>query len=117
MRLVQSDGKVLHAEVKIGDSPLMLTDESPEFPQMRGPRSLGGSPIHTFLYVEDVDATMDRAIAAGAKELEPAEDRPLEGDRRGGFEDPFGFVWYPATNFEKLSREEIQKRHEDAEKR
>jgi len=84
---------------------------------MRSPRSLGGSPIHIFLYVEDVDATMDRAMDAGAKLLEPAEDRPLEGDRRGGFEDPFGFAWYPATNFEKISRKEIQERHEDPAKR
>lgn len=114
MRLVHLDGKIQHAEIKIGDSPVMIADEPPGFPQMRGPLTLGGSPVLMFLYVEDVDTTMDRAVAAGAKVLEPVEDHPSEGDRRGGFEDPFGFFWGVATHIEDVSREEIQKRLEDA---
>lgn len=110
LRIADPDGSIRHAEIKIGDSPVMLTDEIRE---IRGPRALGGSPVHIFLYVEDVDATMDRAVAAGAKVLQPAQDFPSEGDRRGGVEDPFGFVWYVGTQIEALSREVIQRRHDD----
>jgi len=106
-------GRIMHAEIQIGDSPVMLADEPTGFPGMRGPRALGGSPVHIFLYVEDADATMDRAISAGAKVLEPAQDYPAEGDRRGGFEDPFGFVWWVATRIEDISREEIQRRYDE----
>lgn len=113
MRLADPNGKIRHAEVRIGDSPVMIADEAPEFPDIRSPLSLGGSPVHVFLYVEDVDATMERAVAAGAALLESAEDRPSEGDRRGGFKDPFGFVWWVATHVEDVSREEIQNRLED----
>ena len=105
--MADRDGRVRHAEIKIGDSPVMLTEEIPEIP---GPRTLGGSPVYVFLYVRDVDATIDRAVAAGAKVLEPATDHPSEGDRRGGFEDPFGFVWWVGTQIEAISREEIQRR-------
>ncbi len=110
LRIADPDGSIRHAEIKIGDSPVMLTDEIRE---IRGPRALGGSPVHIFLYVEDVDATMERAVAAGAKVLQPAQDFPSEGDRRGGVEDPFGFVWYVGTQIEALSREVIQRRHDD----
>lgn len=111
----QSDpnGGIRHAEFKIGDSPVMIADEAREFPEIRSPLTLGGSPVHVFLYVEDVDSTMERATTAGAQVSEPVEDRPLEGDRRGGFKDPFGFVWYVATHVEDVSREEIQRRHEE----
>jgi PhnB protein len=113
MRLADHDGKIRHAEVRIGDSPVMIADEAPEFPEVRSPLSLGGSPVHVFLYVGDVDAVMDRAVASGAEVLEPAEDHPSEGDRRGGFKDPFGFVWWVATHVEDVSREEIQNRLEN----
>lgn len=105
------DGGVRHAEVMIGDSPLMLTGESPEF-GMSGPQSFGGSPVHIFLYVEDADALFDQAIAAGATEFEPVEYHELDGDRRGGITDPFGHIWHIATQVEDVSREEIQKRLE-----
>jgi PhnB protein len=103
-------GRVRHAEVVIGDSPIMLTDEAPEF-GMNGPQSLGGSPVHVFLYVEDVDELFGRAIAAGAKELMPVENSE-DGDRRGGVTDPFGHVWYIGTHIEGISREELQKRYD-----
>lgn len=110
-RWTDPDGSIRHAEVVIGDSPVMLTDEAPEF-GMADPRSLGGSPVHMFLYVEDADAVFDRAIAAGATELMPVEDSS-DGDRRGGVTDPFGHVWYIGTHVEDISREELQKRYDD----
>lgn len=110
MLLTDSGGQVRHAEVIIGDSPIMLVDEPPEFPAMRGPRSLGGSPVHIYLYVEDVDAVAGKAIAAGAEVLMPVEDQAE--DRRGGFTDPFGHVWWIATRIEDVTREEIKKRFE-----
>lgn len=111
LRMERPDGRILHAEVRIGDSTVMLVDEPPDFPQMRSPRSLGGSPVHLFLYTEDADATFDRALAAGAKEVMAVERYPEEGDRRGGVEDPFGFTWWIATHEGGVSREEMQRRH------
>lgn len=113
-RWADPDGGIRHAEVVIGDSPVMLTDEAPEF-GMGGPQSFGGSPVHMFLYVEDVDAVFARAIAAGATELMPVEDSQ-DGDRRGGVTDPFGHVWYVATHIEDISREDLQKRYDGAAK-
>jgi PhnB protein len=110
-RWADPDGRIRHAEVVIGDSPVMLTDETPEF-GMSGPQLLGGSPVHMFLYVEDADAVFDRAISAGATELMPVEDSS-DGDRRGGVTDPFGHVWYIATHVEDISREELQKRYDN----
>ncbi len=109
-RWADPDGRIRHAEIVLGDSPIMLTDEAPDF-GMAGPLSFGGSPIHMFLYVEDVDAVFERAIAAGATELMPVEDSE-DGDRRGGITDPFGHVWYIATHVENVSREELQKRYD-----
>ena len=111
-RWTDSDGDIRHAEVVIGDSPIMVTDEAPEF-GMSGPHSPGASPVHMFLYVEDADATFDRAVAAGATELMPVEDSH-DGDRRGGVTDPYGHVWYIATHIENISREDLQKRYEGA---
>ena len=108
-RWSDGDGSIRHAEVVIGDSPVMLTDEAPEF-GMAGPQSPGASPVHMFLYVEDADAVFDRAIAAGATELMPVEDSN-DGDRRGGVTDPFGHVWYIATHTENISREDLQRRY------
>jgi PhnB protein len=108
-RWADPNGRVRHAEVMIGDSPIMLTDEAPDH-GMAGPLSFGGSPVHMFLYVEDVDAVVEKAIAAGATELMPVEDSE-DGDRRGGVTDPFGHVWYIGTHIEDISREELQKRY------
>jgi PhnB protein len=109
-RWVDPDGRVRHAEIVIGDSPIMLTDEAPDF-GMAGPQSFGGSPVHMFLYVEDVDAVFEKAIAAGAMELMAVEDSE-DGDRRGGVTDPVGHVWYVATHVEGISREELQERYD-----
>jgi len=106
-RWADPDGRVRYAEVVIGDSPIMLTDEAPEF-GMAGPQSFGGSPV---LYVEDADAMFERAIVAGATELMPVEDSE-DGDRRGGVTDPFGHVWYICTHVEDISRERLQKRYD-----
>ena len=88
MRLVAPNGAVGHAEVEIGDSRIMLADESPD-ESFRGPRSLGGSAVSILLYVEDVDTLFDQAIAAGAKALRPVTDQ-FYGDRAGTLEDPCG---------------------------
>jgi len=108
MRFADPSGKVGHAEIKIGDSPIMLADEFPEM-GFRSPQSFGGSPISIVLYVEDVDTIFNRAIAAGAKELRPVKDQ-FYGDRSGTLEDPFGHVWTVSTHKEELSLEEIHRR-------
>ena len=100
--------RVAHAEIKIGDSPIMLADEVPEM-GFRGPKSIGGTPVSIMLYVEDVDALAKQAVAAGAKEVRPVQDQ-FYGDRSGTFEDPFGHVWTIATHKEDLAPEEIDKR-------
>ena len=107
MCVTDDSGKVRHAEIKIGDSPIMIVDEFPEYSIMRSPRSLGGASMHIFLYVEDVDALFAQAIDAGAKELEPVENHS-EGDRRGGLMDPFGHIWWIATHIKDVPLEEIQ---------
>jgi PhnB protein len=102
------EGKVGHAELTIGDSVIMLADEFPDM-GARGPKAVGGSPVTIHVYVEDVDATFDRAISAGAKALRPVEDK-FYGDRGGEFEDPFGHRWSIATHVEDVSPEEMQER-------
>lgn len=108
MRMAAPDGKVGHAELKIGDSVIMLADEHPEM-DARGPGSVGGTPVSLHVYVEDVDAVLDRATDAGAKALRPVEDR-FYGDRSGGFEDPFGHRWDVATHVEDVPPDEMEKR-------
>ena len=107
-RMTQPDGRVGHAEIKIGNSPIMLADEFPEM-GARSPQSLGGSPVSILLYVEDVDALAGQAIAAGAKVTRPVKDQ-FYGDRSGSFEDPFGHHWHIATHKEDVSAEELEKR-------
>ncbi len=108
MRLGAPGGKIGHAEIAIGDSRIMLADEYPGM-NFRSPRSIGGSPVHIRLYVDDVDSTVKQAVAAGAKVLKPVVDQ-FYGDRSGSLEDPFGHVWHVATHTEDLSAEEIKKR-------
>src|SRR5437879_3795641 len=86
MRLADPSGKIGHAEIKIGDSPIMLADEFPEM-GVRGPKSIGGTAVSILLYVDDVDARFSRAVAAGAKVLRPVKDQ-FYGDRSGTLEDP-----------------------------
>jgi PhnB protein len=110
-RAIHPDGGIMHAEIVIGDSPMMLADESPKFPQMRSPQSLGGSPISIFLYVEDADAVAAQAVEAGAKMTWPMEDAH-DGDRRCGVEDPFGVTWWIASQIKNISRQELQKQYD-----
>jgi len=108
MRMAGPDGRIAHAEIKIGKARLMLADEHPEI-NFLSPKTLGGSPVTIHIYVEDVDALAAQAEAAGAKVRRAVADQ-FYGDRGGQFEDPFGHVWYFATHKEDLSAEEIQRR-------
>jgi PhnB protein len=108
MRFAGPDGKIGHAEIKIGNSPIMLADEHPEM-GYRGPEALGGTPVSILLYVADVDSLFSRAIAAGAKELRPLKDQ-FYGDRSGTVVDPFGHVWTIATHKEDVPLEEMKRR-------
>jgi PhnB protein len=107
-RMAQPDGRIGHAEIQIGDSTIMLADEFPER-NIRGPESLGGTPVMIHLYIDDVDTVAKRAVAAGAKEIRPVQNQ-FYGDRSGMFADPFGHQWNIATHVEDLSAEEIGKR-------
>lgn len=107
-RMVQPDGKIGHAEIRIGDSAIMLADEVSER-GYRSPQSLGGSPVSIHLYVEDVDAVFNQAVAAGAKVQRPVQDQ-FYGDRAGGVVDPFGHVWHLSTHKEDVAPEELKKR-------
>ncbi len=100
--------KIHHAEIKIGTSPIMLGDECVEM-QALSPATIGNSPVTIMLYVEDVDAVFNKAVAAGATVQRPLADQ-FYGDRTGGLIDPFGHKWYVATHIEDVSHEELQKR-------
>ncbi len=108
MRMPRPDGRIGHAEIKIGKANLMLADEHPEI-SFLSPQTLGGSPVTIHIYVEDVDALAAQAEAAGAKVRRAVADQ-FYGDRGGQFEDPFGHVWYFASHIEDVSPEEMQKR-------
>ena len=108
MRLDGPEGKVMHAELQIGDAIIMLADEFPEM-GFKSPTTLGGSPVGILIYVEDVSARFDRALEAGATLLKPLADQ-FYGDRSGTIQDPFGHTWTLATHIEDLSPEEIDKR-------
>lgn len=108
MRIGGPGGRIGHAEIKIGDSRLMLADEYPEIGAL-SPKTVGGSPVSIHLYVEDVDAAVERAVAVGAKLVRPVADQ-FYGDRTGGIEDPFGYRWFIATRQEDLTSEEIRRR-------
>ncbi|OGT53826.1 MAG: glyoxalase [Gammaproteobacteria bacterium RIFCSPHIGHO2_12_FULL_42_13] len=103
-------GKICHAEIKIGNSPIMLADEFPEM-DVRSPQSLGGSPVTLHLYVEDVDNFVKHAVNAGATILKPVKDE-FYGDRAGTLVDPFGHIWHIATHKEDVSPEEMHERLE-----
>ena len=110
MRMPAPEGKIGHAELQIGDSVIMLSDEYPEMGQ-RSPKAFGGSPVTISVYVDDVDAVFERAVRAGAKELRGVQDQ-FYGDRSGQFEDPFGHKWSVATHVEDVSPDEMNRRVE-----
>jgi PhnB protein len=105
---MEHEGKVGHAELKIGDSPFMLADECAER-GYTGPKAHNGTPVSLMIYVEDVDTVYPQAIAAGGTELKPLENQ-FYGDRSGTLSDPFGHVWTVATHKEDVAPEEINKR-------
>ena len=107
-RMDGPDGRIGHAEIKIGDSPIMLADEYPEM-EFVSPQTLGGSPVGLMIYVEDVDTVYARALTEGGQEVKPLQDQ-FYGDRSGTLKDPFGHVWTIATHKEDVSPEEIDRR-------
>jgi len=109
VRMPGPGGKVMHAEIKIGDSFLMIAEEFPEMGGSLGPKALGGSPVTITLYVPDADAVVARAAKAGAKVTMPVADQ-FWGDRYGQLTDPFGHRWGVATHKEELTGEEIGER-------
>jgi PhnB protein len=110
VRMPGPGGRIGHAELKIGDSRIMLADEFPEMGH-RGPLSLGSSPVSLLVYVEDVDKIVERAVAAGAKIMKPVQDQ-FYGDRSGFIQDPFGHLWGVATHKEDVSPQEMKERME-----
>jgi PhnB protein len=104
-RMPDPSGKsVMHAEIKIGDSPIMLADEQPAM--YRSPQSLGGTPVSLMLYVDDVDKVFPRAVEAGAKVVKPVQDQ-FYGDRSGTLTDPFGHQWTIGTHKRDVPMEEM----------
>jgi len=114
LRMADPQGRVGHAEVRIGDSVIMLADEHPAM-GYRSPRALGGSSVSILLYLPDVDAVFERAVKAGGRALRPVMDQ-FYGDRSGTFEDPFGHLWTVATHVEDVTPEEMRRRAEAAMK-
>jgi PhnB protein len=112
LRMAQPDGKIGHAEIKIGDSHIMLADEVPQM-GYKSPKSLGGSPVSILLYLDDVDKVFNRAVAAGATANRPVADQ-FYGDRMGTLTDPFGHVWSLATHVEDIPPEEMTRRASEA---
>jgi PhnB protein len=109
LRISMPDGSIGHAELEIGrDGLVMLAEESPRWNAL-SPAAFGGSPVSMMVYVEDADATVARAVAAGAR-LETPVETHFYGDRSGRITDPFGHTWHIATHVEDMSREEMQRR-------
>lgn len=108
MRMDSPNGKIGHAEMKIGNSHIMLADEYPEM-GYRGPTAFGGAAVSLMLYLDDVDETFKQALAAGAQEVRPVQDQ-FYGDRSGTLKDPFGHVWTIATHVEDVPGPEMERR-------
>ncbi len=108
MRMPGPGGKIGHAELKIGDSIIMLADEHPEM-DAHAPQSLGGTPVSLMVYVTDVDEVFKHAVSSGAKEMRPVKDQ-FYGDRSGTITDPFGHKWTVSTHVEDVSAEEMKRR-------
>jgi PhnB protein len=110
MKLTMPDGNYAHAEIKIGDSHIMMAEENRQWGN-QSPLTLGGSPVSFMIYVPDVDAAFARALAAGCTEVRPVEDQ-FYGDRTGTLKDPYGYQWSLGTHIEDVSEAEGQKRME-----
>ena len=108
-RAVGPDGKIMHAEFRVGDSRIMAMDA---MMGGKGPKGLGGSPVAMWVYAENCDALFNRAVSAGASVVRPVEDQ-FWGDRCGTFKDPHGYAWTIATHKEDLTPDEMKKRSED----
>jgi PhnB protein len=108
VRMPTEDGKVAHAELEIGDSLIMLSDQFPQA-TVKPPKEIGGTSSGVFMYTENVDETVQQAVDAGGTITMPVEDM-FWGDRFGKVTDPFGHEWQIATHVEDLTEEEIQKR-------
>ena len=108
MRMPGPGDTIGHCELELGDSVIMLADETPEIGFL-SPKTLGGTPVILSVYVEDVDAVVERAVQAGATLLRPVEDQ-FYGDRSGQLEDPFGHRWSVASHVEDVSPEEMERR-------
>ena len=102
---------IAHAEIRIGDSAIMLSEESKEMKSF-SPQTVGGNPVWLYVYVNDVDSTFNQAVSAGATVIQPVNDA-FWGDRVGSLKDPFGYQWSIATHKKDLSPEEIKKALED----
>lgn len=108
MRMPGPEGKLGHAEIRIGGSRIMLSDEYAAM-DFLGPQSRGGTTVHLHVYVKNVDAIAQRAVAAGAKLVRPVENQ-FYGDRTGTVQDPFGHVWHLATHIEDVPPAQMRKR-------
>jgi PhnB protein len=109
-RMDTPDGKVAHAELQIGDSRIMLSDENPQMGQgYASAATIGASPVSLYVYLPDVDKVVDRAVSAGAKILKPVQDQ-FYGDRTGFLQDPFGHLWGLATHVEDVAPQELEER-------
>lgn len=114
MRMPGPQGKLGHVEIKVGDSKVMLADESEQM-NFLGPRARGGTPVHIHVYVKDVDATVAKAIEMGAKMMREVQDM-FYGDRTGSIEDPFGHFWHVATHVRDVSMKEMKRAAEEMAK-
>jgi PhnB protein len=112
---MENKGMIMHAEVKIGDSVVMVADEVPDMGYL-APQTAGGTPVSLMIYVKDVDKVFDRAIAAGAKEKRPVNNE-FYGDRVGTLVDPYGHVWSIATHVEDVPADEMDRRFRDMTKK
>ncbi len=112
VRMPGPDGKIMHAEIKIGDSIVFVSDENPQMTHVKSPQTLGGCTGTLNVYVPNVDTTFKQALAAGGKESMPVADQ-FWGDRYGSFVDPFGFSWGVATHKEDVSAQDMPKRAQE----
>lgn len=106
MRFENPDKTIAHAEIRIGDSVIMISEENPQYNS--SPKTVGGNSVNLYLYVPDTDAVIQRATDKGAKLIMPAEDQ-FYGDRSGRFQDPFGYIWIVSTHIKDVPEEEMKK--------